>query len=134
MNSLTLSKLKSFALNLLLLTLGIVIVAMALQFFIPEMTLPDNYWGMIIYFFLMTLIVHLFFISASRYKTQISISYSWATIILKLLISIMFIALLVYINPHQAMKTVVWFFIMYLIYTGFELFLVIKQIQGRNAS
>lgn len=134
MNNLTLRATKSFALYLLLLTFGIVIVALALQFFIPEMTLTGNFWGMIIYFFLLTLIVHLFFISASHDKTQLSISYFMATIVLKLLISIMFIALLVYINPHQSMNTVVWFFIMYLLYTGFELFLVIKQIQGRNAS
>jgi len=120
----------SFVVRLTLLTLVIsaLVVFLPLQF--PYLMPPGNVWITIIFFYIITVTIHLLFLQSSRLKSQLSVANSIVIVVVKLIISLIFIILLLILYPQEITRTVTAFFALYLIYTAFELYALFRVLRS----
>jgi len=88
--------------------------------------------GLLLFFFFSTLLVHLIMLFASEYNPQESVTFFIGAIVLKLLVSIAFVVLMAFKYDQHLFELVVLFFIMYILYTSFEIFFTLSFIRLRD--
>ena len=130
----TRSAYQSFLVSLVLLTLAIILSLILVHLVKPDLAFPDSLMAIFCYFFFFTALIHLALIKASQDKSQASITYFMAATLFKLLISIGFVTILIFLKEDQAMSTVVFFFCFYIIYTAFEIIFIARYIKGNPSS
>lgn len=124
--------LQNFLARLTLLTVMLAVVAYGLAYLQPSLNLPALLPALLAYFFVFTLLVHGILIVAGQDRTEMSIAYFIATITGKLLVSLIVIGLLAYLFPEQMVGLVISFFILYIIFTVFEIISLLPILTGNN--
>jgi len=111
---------RKFALRLILLSAILVIISTALILLLPADIITPVLPFMILYFFLITIIVHYFLTKAIGYSSRKFVSYFMLTTFLKLFIYIITIFTYVYFNRSDLLPFIISFFVLYIFYTVFE--------------
>lgn len=118
----------TFLRKILIFSIAITVVA----FFVTRMIEPSYRTPalafIILFFFLATLAFHYLFIRARNKKTAGFINSFMLVTMLKLLLYM--VTLLVYvlfINRADAVNFIITFFLFYLLYTGFEMFVLVGE-------
>ena len=128
-----LKRLGSYLRALFYLTISLVVLSYLAPWIFPRITLPDETPWMYAFFFMLSILVHVLFLRASGAKQGMSVGYFLGTIVLRLLISIVFISTLIYFNPAQTYSVAVLFLGLYIIYTIFEFLFVFKHLRGPSS-
>ena len=113
-------ELKPFLIRLSLLTIVLMIMAMVLIYTLPEGFVSPSLPFVILYFFFVTLIVHVVTIKATRHSPRQFISYFMATTFIKFFLYVVTVLGYVYFFREDLIPFVISFFVLYIIYTIFE--------------
>ena len=124
--------LQNFLTKLTILTAVLAFFAYGTAYLAPSLVLPQLLPALMIYFFVFTLLVHGILIVAAQDRTEMSIPYFIATITGKLIVSLIVIGLLAYLFPAQTAGLVISFFILYIIFTAFEIISIMPILKGNN--
>ena len=117
---------------LTILTALLAFFAYGTAYLAPSLVLPQLLPALMIYFFVFTLLVHGILIVAAQDRTEMSIPYFIVTITGKLIVSLIVIGLLAYLFPAQTAGLVISFFILYIIFTAFEIISIMPILKGNN--
>ena len=121
-----------FASKLTILTITLTGLVYGMAYFVPSLTPPVLLPFMLSYFYVYTLLVHGILMAASKDQTQMSIAYFLATITGKLILNVIVIGLLAYLFPAQMVELVISFFLLYIIFTVFEILYLAPVLRRNN--
>ncbi len=121
--------LSTYLRELFYLTISLVALSYLVPVILPQILLPDSTPWIYTFFFVLSIFVHLLFVRASKEKSGVSVGYFLGTIIVRLLVSIVFVSTLIYFNPTQSYHIAVLFLGLYIIYTIFEFVYVLKHLK-----
>lgn len=127
-------KLKRFFFRLLLFSLGLILMAFLLHTVLPEGSLPSVLPYLFILFFIVTIAVHWVVLKITELKPARFVSYFMLATFTKL--AIYFIAVLVYVftRKEQVLPFILSFFILYILYTVFEVVNILSQTREPDKS
>lgn len=84
--------------------------------------------GLLVFFFLLTLLVHFINLGAVRESGQGSVLMILLSMVIRLLLGGAFLLFLIYLYPIRTKFIVVEFFVLYTLFTTIEIYLVKKEI------
>ena len=84
--------------------------------------------GLLLFFFLLTLLVHFINLGAVRESGQGSVLMILLSMVIRLLLGGAFLLFLIYLFPIRTKFIVVEFFVLYIVFTTIEIYLVKKEI------
>lgn len=121
------SRFIQFFIRLLVFSVLLGVFAFALSLILPENTLPTVLPWLFIFFIIVTSGVHAVLLKITELRPARFVSYFMLTTFGKLVLY--FIAVLVYVFTHRAglLPFILSFFILYILYTIFEVVLILAQ-------
>ncbi|MFP4620944.1 MAG: hypothetical protein ACLFM7_06500 [Bacteroidales bacterium] len=124
--------LKQFLLQQLYLTIGVYILGfIAFRFIFPQYyNVFFLFLPLIIYFVMGAF--HGFLLAASRLPERRFSSRFLAVLGAKIFLLLIFIIAFSYLNPHIAVPFLISFFILYIIYTAFEITSLLQYLRGKR--
>ncbi len=108
---------------------GIIFLA---DHFFPSMFIHPAIWVMLAFFLIVALISHYITEIGVRKRKDNIVNYYFSTMLLRLLLSIAFIGFFVYSKAEDIFLFVANFFILYLLYVGFEIYWLLTNLR-RNS-
>ena len=115
-------KFKLFLKNLLIFTGVLSAIVFAICFFLlPENFITPALPYLIIFFFLVTLAIHYTLLLASEKRTSKFVNYFMLTTFLKLVFYIIIMIVYALLNKSDAIHFIITYFILYVVFTAFEL-------------
>lgn len=116
-----------FIKSLILFTLSLVFIA----FIILKFFLQTNFSSFIpfvfLFYFVLTAIVHFFLLRAGKKRAQRFIPAFMAATTIKLLASLVFLLLYVLTHREEAIRFIIFFFLLYLSYSTFEIISILSH-------
>ena len=124
----------SFLGKLLMVTVFTVIMYIGIVFLFPEIPIPSKSVSIFIVLFGVTAGVHYILLRAGRGEAQKLANFIILSIVIKLFLYAVFTFLLIISDRAGAMSNVVLFFVVYIIFTVFEISTMYFQINQFNNS
>jgi len=125
--------LKSFLIKLVYLTLGVY----AVGFLVFRFLFPGDFHLFLAFlpviFYLVNAVFHGTLLSASHLDMRKFSQRFLAVFGVKILILLAFIIIYAYFNPTKAVVFLIAFFVLYLIYTSFEIFSVVRYLRDTRS-
>ncbi|MCD4747071.1 MAG: hypothetical protein K8R58_12310 [Bacteroidales bacterium] len=112
----------------------IAIIIYAVLFFLPDNFKTPALPYLFFFFFALTLAVHYVLLKASEKKFSKFFNYFMLSTVVKLLIYFSVILLYVYINREDTIAFIITFFILYILFTAFEVISILKYPKSENKS
>ena len=122
----------SFIGKLVMLTLFVVITFIAIIYLFPDVVLPSRSVSVFIVLFGVTAGVHYILLRAGRGDSQKLANFIILAIVIKLFLYAVFTFLLIFSDRPGAMSNVVLFFVVYIIFTVFEITTMYYQMNQIN--
>jgi hypothetical protein len=119
---------KSFLLKLFIFSAIIGAVAFILIMLLPEGLLSPSLPYLIIYFFAINALVHYALIKSTQYSARRFVSYFMLATFVKFFIYVITVFVYAYFNREDLLPFVISFFILYILYTVFEVLAIIKKV------
>lgn len=114
-----------YALAIFTAILGI--IALILQYTLPENMLPASLPLLFLLFIIVSSVVHYFLLRSAAYSGRRFVSYFMAATFLKLFLYLIIIILYAFLIKENVVSFILTFFILYLLYTTFEVVMILKQ-------
>lgn len=114
-----------YALAIFTAILGI--IAVFLQYTLPENMLPASLPLLFLLFIIVSSVVHYFLLRSAAYSGRRFVSYFMAATFLKLFLYLIIIILYAFLIKENVVSFILTFFILYLLYTTFEVVMILKQ-------
>ena len=114
-----------FTRNLAIVSTLVAFAGLTLHFLAHDLTTPALPW-LILLFILTTFILYYILLKASEKKFNQFTNYFMAASVFKLLMLLVIITVYVYFFRNDAIRFVVTMFVLYLIYTVFEVYWLLK--------
>ena len=124
----------SFLGKLTLITLFTVVMYLGFIFLFPELPVPSKSISIFIVLFGVTAGIHYILLRAGRGEAQKLANFIILSIVIKLFLYAVFTFLLILSDRDGAMSNVVMFFVVYIIYTVFEITSMYLQVNQMNDS
>ena len=118
--------------KLLLLTAFLAIIVFLADQLLDWTFIHPAIWVMLVFFLIVSLISHYITQIGVRKKDANVINYYFSTMLIRLLLSIAFIGFYVYTKEEDIFLFVANFFILYLLYVGFEIYWLLTNLR-RNS-
>ena len=116
---------KAFFKQLVIYTVVIMAVGFALSYFLPAGIITPTMPFLVIFFLIMTSLVHWYLLRSLDSKPGKFINTFLATTTIKLLLYMTIILVYVFVNKHDAISFAITFFLLYILYTVFEIMSVL---------
>lgn len=125
---------KNFVRDIAMLTMALTIIALAMYYLAPNKYLTPTLPYQIVFFLVITLGMHYFLLKSAKNKKKVKfISNFMLTTTVKLLAFLTIILIYAFQAPHDAVTFLITFFILYMLYTIFEIVSILKYIKpGRS--
>jgi hypothetical protein len=120
-------KFKIFILRLTILTLGLGILGLLLHRFLPEGTISGTIPYLLALFYIITAVVHYILLRISTMNPRKFVGYFMLATFLKLLNYLVVIVVYVLTVKEGIFSFILTFFILYIIYTAFEVLTILAQ-------
>jgi hypothetical protein len=124
----------AFLRKLLIFTILIAIAGFFIAYFLPPQYISPALPYLFIFFFSVTLIIHLILLRVSEKKTSGFINYFMLLTFGKLLFFLTIILIYALLNRFDAIQFIVSFFILYVFYTAFEVVLSLSHTKAKDKS
>jgi hypothetical protein len=112
---------KKFLTSLGVLTLGLALVMLLLQYFLPNIVFIHS-WFLLLYFCVITFISHLIMLKGTGSKDPIdSYNATMGSTALRLFLGLAIVITYIYLFNYQTFNFAITFFVFYAIFTAFEL-------------
>jgi hypothetical protein len=121
-----------FLLRLTLLSLFTGVAAILLSLFLPEGIITRAYPWLTALFFIITAIVHYVLLRISALNPRKFVGYFMLATTLKLMIYLIVIFVYVFFEKTGILSFILAFFILYIIYTVFEVVTILKQTKSQS--
>jgi len=125
-------KYTDFLRKLLIYTVIIGILSSVFIFLLPDGYITPTLPYLIFFFFSVTLIVHLVLIKVSEKKTPSFINYFMLLTFGKLIFFLTIILIYALLNRDDAIPFILSFFVLYLLYTAFEVVLSLAYVKRKK--
>ncbi|MBM3435808.1 MAG: hypothetical protein FJY07_06290 [Bacteroidetes bacterium] len=125
-------KYTDFLRKLLIYTVIIGILSSVFIFLLPDGYITPTLPYLIFFFFSVTLIVHLVLINVSEKKTPSFINYFMLLTFGKLIFFLTIILIYALLNRDDAIPFILSFFVLYLLYTAFEVVLSLAYVKRKK--
>ena len=127
------NKVLKFVLFLILISLFLFFLGMIiLQNIIPDFNII-NLAGIIALFLIVTLIFHILLVNSSKKRVNKFVQRFLTFTSAKLLLYLIIIVAYIFLNKENAVPFLVIFLILYMIYTFFEIFSILKYIKSNSS-
>lgn len=109
----------------------------ALIIYLLNSNLPVNYrqpyaWYLLLFFFVNTIIIHSMLEKASEKSPQAFVRFYMGLTMMKMLFYLLILAGFMVFNKEKATLFVIWFFLMYIAYTWFEIKMIFNQLRSKK--
>jgi hypothetical protein len=118
---------RSFLLRLFIFSLVIGLVVLLLYLFLPPEIVSPSLPYLVIYFFIITAAVHYALVRSTAYSARRFVSYFMLATFVKFFIYIVTVFAYAYFNRSDLLPFVISFFILYILYTIFEVLAIIRK-------
>lgn len=119
--------LKPFVTRLTLISAGFLIIALILYALLPGTVISVSLPFLIIYFYLITLGVHIIIVRATRRSPRQFVTWFMGATFLKFFIYVITVFIYAFFNRADLIPFVISFFILYIIYTIIEVVSVVGK-------
>jgi len=116
---------RRFFIRLLIFSLVLVLLAFLLDLVLPDHLILSAVSWLFIVFFVVTFAVHWIMLSILKYKPERFVSFFMLATVVKLVIYIIVILVYVFIKQEELLSFILAFFILYILYTGFEVYSIL---------
>ncbi|MCF8326890.1 MAG: hypothetical protein K9I29_01225 [Bacteroidales bacterium] len=117
---------KRFIVRLTIFTLVIAGLAGIFKWLSPDDIVTPLMFPMIGFFYVLSLIIHLVLVNASKKKFRRFNNQYMISTVVKLLLFMVILIAYVFTNPGDAVNFLITFLILYVLYTGFEVISIVK--------
>lgn len=121
-----------FVYSLALFTAVLGIIAIILKYTLPEKIIPASLPLLFLLFIIVSATVHYFLLKSATYSGSKFVSFFMATTFLKLFIYLIIIILYALLVKVNLVSFILTFFILYLLYTAFEVVMILRQTNKSN--
>jgi hypothetical protein len=118
-----------FYLQLLTFTVILTIVILILQHFFPGKYIHKAVWGILIFYVLLTLILHYIAINAAKGNNNTFMTAVFGSIGFKLLLSVAFIIFYLLNDTTNSVWFAINFIVLYLFFTVFEIYSLLRNLR-----
>jgi len=118
---------RSFLLKLFIFSLVIGLVVLLLNLFLPPDMVSPTLPFLVIYFFVITAAVHYALVRSTAYSARRYVSYFMLATFAKFFIYVVTVFAYAFFNRSDLLPFVIAFFILYILYTVFEVLAIIKK-------
>lgn len=118
---------RSFLLKLFIFSLVIGLVVLLLNLFLPPDAVSPSLPFLVIYFFVITAAVHYALVRSTVYSARRYVSYFMLATFAKFFIYVVTVFAYAFFNRSDLLPFVIAFFILYILYTVFEVLAIIKK-------
>lgn len=116
-----------FLVRVSLFSLILIAIAIALYWLLPPATLPRILPWLFVMFFTLTIAVHFILLKIARLRPARFVNYFMLTTFAKLIIYFIFILAYVFGTKTGILSFILTFFILYILYTVFEVVMILNQ-------
>jgi hypothetical protein len=118
---------KSFLLKLFIFSAVIGLISFILKWLLPAGTLSPSLPFLVIYFFIISAVVHYALLKSTTYSARRFVSYFMLATFVKFFIYVITVFAYAYFNRSDLLPFVISFFVLYILYTIFEVLAIIKK-------
>lgn len=116
-----------FLVRLTIMTVIIGLAGFLLKRFLPPDTISPAYSIILLLFFLVTAFIHYILLRITRLNPRRFVSYFMLATFIKLIVYFSAVLVFVFTNRENILSFIITFFVMYILFTVFEVVLILKQ-------
>lgn len=118
---------KSFLLKLFIFSAVIGLISFILKWILPDDTLSPTLPFLVIYFFIISALVYYALLKSTSYSARRFVSYFMLATFIKFFIYVITVFAYAYFNRSDLLPFVISFFVLYILYTIFEVLAIIRN-------
>lgn len=116
----------------MLIFLAVSVVIVALRYLKPELVDYPSVWVSQAFMFVVILVSHWFSSKGLRNKASDFHIYYMASMGFRFILALFYLLIMVYISGSEAWVMVINFFLLYFLYTSFEIYSLISNLRAEN--